>query len=142
MFTTLFTFKTYLERLTYSGFVDLLSETLSVAVLFVSKQDLTVFFIGTSKMQLVFKPEYRVLLFVKFSRISDDRKLDMDHIVCGTMPHSLTQETQFDYVVFVFEIAEMETIQTDIINYVQYHLDIPVFVSTRIIQNRTIQKPL
>ena len=43
MFTTLFTFKTYLERLTYSGFVDLLSETLSVAVLFVSKQDLTVF---------------------------------------------------------------------------------------------------
>ena len=39
------------------------------------------------------------------------------------MPHSLTQETQFDYVVFVFEIAEIETIQTDIINYEQYHLD-------------------
>ena len=92
MFTTLFTFKTYLERLTYSGFVDLLSECCGV--------------------------------------------------IPQSMPHSLTQETQFDHVDFVFEIAEMETIQTDIINYVQYHLDIPVFVSTRIIQNRTIQKPL
>ena len=88
-------------------------------------------------MQLVFKPEYRVLLFVKFSRISDDRKLDMDHKLW-----SITQETQFDYVVFVFEIAEIETIQTDIINYEQYHLDIPVDVFTRIIKNRTIQKPL
>ena len=58
------------------------------------------------------------------------------------MPHSLTQETQFDYVVFVFEIAQMETIQTDIINYEQYHLDIPVDVFTRIIKNLTIQKPL
>ena len=60
------------------------------------------------------------------------------------MPHSLTQETQFDYVVFVFEIAEIETIQTDIINYEQYHLDISVDIPgfTRIIKNRTIQKPL
>ena len=89
MFTILFTYKTYLERfiLTYSGFVDLLLEFCGV-ICVKTRLDGVIF--RNKEVTLVFQPEYRVVLFVKFIRISEDR--------CGpyTMPQSITQETQLD----------------------------------------------